>query len=741
MAMMRHGWLFLVIVALAACRSTPTSVLLTIEAATGLPTPDELRLDLFDPGGPAVKDRRLPESGAPALPDDVVLFPKESSGLVRILVRALAGGAAVGQGATSVELKSGAQVKATVMVRAGALPDRDGDGVPDEIDSCPDLPNPEQGSCTLDAGGDMGDAAPDLYVVPDLSCDQDSDGYLALVCGGLDCDDSDPRASPGEHEGPPGSARCSDGIDNDCDGATDLVDTGCKSCEDDGDCDDGNICTSDACKGGKCDNEPTSEGVGCDDGNACTKGETCQGGLCGGGAAVTCTTAEACLVASCDPAKGCVTQARPDGVSCDDGAYCTVKDACKGGACQGVARDCDASAPTCQGGTCDEAQGSCIYTKVADGTGCDDNDPCTQGETCQGGSCEAPNPIYVTVDTLNVGRRSDRALAMDSSGKLHTVYTAYGNPKLFYATNAGGSWATETVDAATADVGYDAAVAVGPMDTIYIVHTDMIGHTTRLAWRAAGMTSWVKQSISSGDGSNSIAVEAAGKLHISFQQNGKLHHMAGPVAGLTKTQVDEVTGGDKVGYHSSIAVDASGVVHIAHGQGTSTTSGGATWDQVKLLRYSTNAGGTWTTTTPAAVASGPYGGFASIAVDATGGAVSITHTDATLFSATSGTLYLTSRGSGSWTTQILGGGQMDGSFSSLLLDGKGHRHVAFRDPSTNDLTYTTDASGAWASLVLEDMGVGTSGWVGIARAASGVIHLTHEQVPSTLRHATFASCP
>ena len=739
---MRHCWLVFVVVALPACKSTPTSVLLTIEAATGLPTPDELRLDVFNPGGSAVKDRRLPESGAPALPDDVVLFPKESSGLVRILVRALAGGAEVGQGVTSVELESGAQVKATVTVHAGALPDRDGDGIPDEIDSCPDLPNPEQGPCNLDAGADMGDAAPDLFLVPDLSCDGDNDTYLALVCGGLDCDDSDPKVNPGANEGPPGSARCADGIDNDCDGSKDLDDTGCKSCTVDGDCDDDNICTSDACKGGKCANEPSNEGASCDDGNACTKGETCQSGLCGGGAGVTCKTPEICLVASCDPAQGCVTQAKPDGVSCDDGAYCTVKDACKGGACQGEARDCSASAPVCHEGSCDESQGGCVYSAVADGKSCDDGDPCTQGEVCSNGSCVPPGPTYETVDTLNVGRRSDRALATDSSGKLHTVYTGYGNPKLFYATNAGGNWSTATVDASSADVGYDAAVAVGLLGSVYIVYTDMVGHTTRLAWRPAGVTSWIKQSISAGDGHNSIAVEAAGKLHISFQQNGKLYYMGGNVGSLAKTLVDEVAGGDKVGYHSSIAVDGSGAAHIAHGQGTTTnTTSGATWDQVKLLRYSTNVGGTWTTTTPAAVASGPYGGLASIAVDAAGGSVSITHTNATLYNATSGTLYLTSRSGGSWTTQVLGGSQSDGSFSSLLLDSKGHRHVAFRNPATNDLTYITDASGTWTSLVLEDMGAGTSGWAGIARETSGTIHLTYEKVSSTLRHAAFSACP
>ncbi|MGF1468603.1 MAG: putative metal-binding motif-containing protein [Sandaracinaceae bacterium] len=51
--------------------------------------------------------------------------------------------------------------------------------------------------------------------------DLDGDGFVAFACGGLDCDD-DPVAGgavfPGARE------RCDDGIDNNCDGLTDLVD-------------------------------------------------------------------------------------------------------------------------------------------------------------------------------------------------------------------------------------------------------------------------------------------------------------------------------------------------------------------------------------------------------------------------------------------------------------------------------------------------------------------------------------
>jgi len=64
------------------------------------------------------------------------------------------------------------------------VPDRDGDGVPDEEDNCPDDPNPDQANSDADAYGDA-----------------------------CDCDDEDAEIYPGATE------RC-DGIDNDCDPAT-----------------------------------------------------------------------------------------------------------------------------------------------------------------------------------------------------------------------------------------------------------------------------------------------------------------------------------------------------------------------------------------------------------------------------------------------------------------------------------------------------------------------------------------
>jgi hypothetical protein len=60
--------------------------------------------------------------------------------------------------------------------------------------------------------------APWLGVGGTTCDDADGDGYDDEVCGGTDCDDSNPFVNPGVAE------VCGDGIDNNCDGS---IDEGC----------------------------------------------------------------------------------------------------------------------------------------------------------------------------------------------------------------------------------------------------------------------------------------------------------------------------------------------------------------------------------------------------------------------------------------------------------------------------------------------------------------------------------
>ena len=103
-------------------------------------------------------------------------------------------------------------------------------------------------------------------------------------------------------------------------------------------CDDGNLCTTDACGAdGLCVHSPVS----CEDGVVCT-------------------------LDACDPAVGCLRLPN-DGLSCNDGNDCTSADSCSGTECRGA-----------------PIAGCCTID-----TDCGDGDPCTE-DACFLGSCHNP---------------------------------------------------------------------------------------------------------------------------------------------------------------------------------------------------------------------------------------------------------------------------------------------------------------------------------------------------------------
>jgi Collagenase NC10 and Endostatin len=327
------------IVALVGCVDPPTSVLLEVHPSKGLPAVEALSLTLFDAQGIVVKARPLLKQGTLELPDTVVLYPNRDSGELRVQVLGLVDNGVVGEGTTRVTLVSRAQVWGSVIVSPGRRSDADGDGVPDSIDNCRDLPNPAQQSCTDDGGSDGpndGGADTDLLppdlVSPDQDCDKDKDGYDSTACGGTDCDDSADKANPGQKEGPAGGASCSDSLDNDCDGTTDLNDSDCVNCKGNAECDDKLSCTADSCSGGVCKNTATNEGQTCTD-NACVTTPTCVAGKCTGPTKTCPPPSNTCKAAACNPASGCYTKNVPDGSTCSDGDPCTTQEACKSGSC------------------------------------------------------------------------------------------------------------------------------------------------------------------------------------------------------------------------------------------------------------------------------------------------------------------------------------------------------------------------------------------------------------------------
>ncbi len=171
-----------------------------------------------------------------------------------------------------------------------------------------------------------------------------------------------------------------DGLDNDCDGETDI-----------GACDDGKPCTIDACdpQAKQCKSISGADGLDCDaDGSACTSGDKCVAGQCIVGGKLDCDDKNPCTEDTCDSKAGC-TQKPLDATACEDGNPCTIGDNCKSGQCEtGSPKICE-SGDACVIAKCSIKEGGkCNFDDALEGLPCTDGNACTENDGCKSGSCK-----------------------------------------------------------------------------------------------------------------------------------------------------------------------------------------------------------------------------------------------------------------------------------------------------------------------------------------------------------------
>jgi FtsP/CotA-like multicopper oxidase with cupredoxin domain/Ca2+-binding RTX toxin-like protein len=176
-----------------------------------------------------------------------------------------------------------------------------------------------------------------------------------------------------------------------------------------------------------------SEDANCSDANVCDGVATCNTatGTCLAGAPLTCDDANVCTADACDPATGCSSVALPDGQPCGDANVCNGTESCQGGSCAaGTALSCD-DANVCTADACDPATG-CSSVALPDGQPCGDANVCNGTESCQGGSCAAGTPLACddgnacTIDSCD-----------PSAGCTHTPTTCSAPPTCSYDSVSG----------------------------------------------------------------------------------------------------------------------------------------------------------------------------------------------------------------------------------------------------------------------------------------------------------------
>ena len=179
------------------------------------------------------------------------------------------------------------------------------------------------------------------------------------------------------------------------------------------DCDDGVLCTVDACDetGGTCLNTPND--ALCDDSLFCNGGEICDPlAGCQGGTAPDCDDGTACTDDSCNEATDTCDNV-PDNLNCSDGEFCTGVEICdpQNGCLPGV--------DPCPGAQCDELGDMCVGC-LSD-VDCDDSVFCNGAEVCDiAGNCQPGAPpdcedgVACTTDACDEMSASCQNAAVDA---------------------------------------------------------------------------------------------------------------------------------------------------------------------------------------------------------------------------------------------------------------------------------------------------------------------------------------
>jgi hypothetical protein len=144
--------------------SGATIVELRVENGADVTSPQFLFLDWLDGERFLFRDRRVPEQGTlgdatPVATIRIELTGKRD-GVRRAIVRGVRDGDIVSEGTTTMELGGSGPLSYSVVLSMGRRPDHDQDGVPDEIDGCPNDAT-ASGPCPAPDGGAPDDGGVD----------------------------------------------------------------------------------------------------------------------------------------------------------------------------------------------------------------------------------------------------------------------------------------------------------------------------------------------------------------------------------------------------------------------------------------------------------------------------------------------------------------------------------------------------------------------------------------------------
>jgi hypothetical protein len=323
---------------------------------------------------------------------------------------------------------------------------------------------------------------------------------------------------------------------------------------------------------------------------------------------------------------------------------------------------------------------------------------------------------------------------VDGSGRLHVSYQDDTNGDLKYATcaaacSAAGSWQAVTVDAAGI-VGLYTSLAVEASGRLHISYQHGTNSDLKYATCAAGCTlaaNWQTVTVDAPGivGSyTSLAVAGSGRVHVSYFDNTNLNLKYGTCATgcnvAANWQVVTVDAAGNVGAATSLAVAGSGRLHVSYFDGTNGD-----------LKYATCAAdchvaASWQAAT--IDAGGTVGSYTSLAADGNG-RLHIAYHDFTNNDLKYASCAANCHVAASWQAVTVDAPGNVGQYPSLDVDGRGRLHISYVDFANGDLKYATCAASCPAAASWRVVTVDAPGNMGLDNSlavdGSGRVHVSY----------------
>jgi hypothetical protein len=299
-----------------------------------------------------------------------------------------------------------------------------------------------------------------------------------------------------------------------------------------------------------------------------------------------------------------------------------------------------------------------------------------------------------SVETVAASVGQYPALKQGTDGTFHLAYRGAGGNTLYYVRGRPGAWEGPQDVLVSGNVGHWNSLVLDPHNNPHIATYGATGVEVRHAYSMAGGSpgTWAQEMVDPAGGTHtSTALDAAGRLFISYVAGNQLRLAVKESSGWVTTVVDSVNSA-----FTSLVVEPGGTWHVAY-QSTADND----------LRYASPVVPAWSGTPTVVSRSGRGGEYPSVAIDPSG-TVHVAYRDID-----NNALRYARRLEGVWYRSELDATAGAGEYTDIAVEDDGTAHVAYRNGSVGSLVYGVVRDGEFRSVVVDSTNAGTYASLGL----------------------------